>query len=325
MKAITPALSSLFATGAANYSQLFQFNLAQGGSLYYTSGDADILIPTYNYYTDEAGQNIYTDEAGLNAYTVESAVNYQLYQCERTSGIGLDRKDNKAKMHQAIGLTTDQLIFDMIPGSSQINGAPFLTCVREGVFDGAELIYSAAFWPADSGYSRQVIPTGTIQKYVGRVGEVDASRNLATFTINSYLELLDQNMPRNLFSAGCVNTLYDASCTLNAANFTSSGTALNGSLNWVISSAVPNPSPYSYNLGVVTFTSGANNGVSRTVKSFSSGTIQLIAPFPSVPANGDTFNISAGCPKLQSYCAVGMNNLSNFRGFPFIPAQESAG
>lgn len=323
MKAITPQLQALFDIGAANYAQLFQFNLVQGGSLYYASGDADILIGNYNYYTNESGQDIYTTESGLSGYTTEAAVSYQVYQCERTSGAGFDRKDNKAKMHQAIGLTVDQLIFDVIPGSSQINGAPFLTCVREGVFDGAELIYSAAFWPADSGYSRQVIPTGTIQKYVGRVGEVDASRNLATFTINSYLELLNQNMPRNLFSAGCVNTLYDASCTLNQASFASSGLVSSGSTGYSINIITAVSSNY-YNLGVMIFTSGVNNGVSRTIKMNTTNNITLIAPFPSAPASSDTFTIYPGCDKTQSTCAVKFANLANFRGFPYIPQQESA-
>jgi uncharacterized phage protein (TIGR02218 family) len=324
MKTITPQLQALFDTGQCNYCGIYQFNMVQGGSLYYASGDVDILIANYTYYTDEAAANIYTDETGLNPYTTETPASYQLYQSERTSGLGLDRKDNKAKMHQAIGLQVDTLTFDVIPGSSLVNGAPFLQCVREGVFDGAELIYSGAFWSSQA-WQSPVIPTGTIQKYVGRVAEVDAGRTLATFTINSYLELLNQNMPRNLFSAGCVNTLYDASCTLNPANFavssTVAGTSSTAYSIYCASSLAANV----FSLGTMTFTSGANSGVSRTIKQATSSNIQLIAPFPSAPNTGDAFTLNYGCDKLQSTCATRFANLQNFRGFPFIPNQEASG
>lgn len=323
MKVVTPALQALFDTGMANYCGIYSFSLVQGGSLYYASGDVDILLPSYSYYTDETGENIYTDETGLNPYTTETPASYQLYQCERTSGLGLDRKDNRALMHQINTLQVDTLTFDVIPGSSTINGAPFLSCVREGVFDGAELTYSGAFWPADSVWTSPVIPTGTIIKYVGRVAEVDASRNLATFTINSYLELLNQNMPRNLFSAGCVNTLYDASCALIQANFTYSSTVSSGSTNYSINSTSSLSSGV-YNLGTISFTTGVNTGLSRTIKQATSSNITVIAPFPSTPSTGDAFNISFGCDKLQATCATRFANLANFRGFPFIPQQESA-
>jgi len=303
-------LQALFALGQAEYCGLYQFNLVNGGSLYYSSGDVDIYLNIANADGDPFWANQYFTSGG-------------------SIGPYFDRKDNKAKMHQAIGLQVDTLVFDVIPASSTINGASFLSCVRNGVFDGAELIYLGAFWPLNTagGFGKPIVPTGTIKKYVGRVAEVDASRNLATFTINSYLELLNQNMPRNLFQATCVNTLYDGSCGLNQSNFTNTGTALSGSLPWSISTNLAAPSPYSYNLGVITFTSGLNEGVSRTVKQFtagSPGSITLIAPFPSAAAGGDAFSISAGCTKLQQYCAVSMANLANFRGFPYVPQQEAA-
>lgn len=326
MKTISAQLLSLFQSDASyGYCGLYQFNLVQGGSLYYASGDTDILLETFTSYTDESG-NPYMDESG-NPYVTETPASQQLYTSGGSVGPYFDRKDNKAKMSQSLGLTVDTLVFDVIPGAAIINGASFLTCIREGIFDGAELIYSGAFWPLNGGYQSPIVPTGAIVKYVGRVAEVDCSRNLATFTINSYLELLNQNMPRNLFSAGCVNTLYDSSCTLNQANFTTSGTALSASQPWSISTNIVAPTGYSCNLGTLIFTSGANQGVSRTIKQFNAGTpgtITLIAPFPSIPANGDTFNISAGCNKTASYCATSMNNLVNFRGMPFIPQQEAA-
>jgi uncharacterized phage protein (TIGR02218 family) len=167
---------------------------------------------------------------------------------------------------------------------------------------------------------------GTVIMFVGRVAEVDASRSLSTFSVNSHLELLNQNMPRNLYQSGCVNTLFDASCGLNMAAFAVSGTASSGSTASVINSTLTQASGY-FSLGTVTFTSGLNNGMSRTVQAYTKGApgpISLISPFPSAPSAGDTFNIYPGCDKAQSTCAAKFQNLINYRGFPFIPQPSTA-
>jgi uncharacterized phage protein (TIGR02218 family) len=304
-KTLTTQLQNLFATGQMKCCGLYQFVLANNsGTLYYSSSDVDIFLKTAISGGDPFWNN-------------------QLFSAGGSIGPYFDRKDNKAKMHVALGLQVDTLVFDVIPASSTINGAPFLTAVREGVFDGAELTYLGAYWPAGA-YANPVIPTGTVKKYVGNVAEVDISRNLATFTINSYLELLNQNLPRNLFQASCVNTLFDASCTLSQSSFQTTGAAGAGSTASTISATLSQATGY-FNLGTIAFTSGDNAGVSRTIGTYvSGGTASVIAPFPSGPAAGDTFKIYPGCNKLQQTCGVKFNNLSNFRGFPFIPQQESS-
>jgi uncharacterized phage protein (TIGR02218 family) len=307
-KTLTTQLKNLFATGQMSYCGLYKFVLSNdSGTLYYASGDVDIFLKTSDSGGDPFWANQYFSAGGV-------------------IGPYFDRKDNKAKMHVAVGLQVDTLVFDVIPASSTINGAPFLEAVREGVFDGAELTYLGAYWPGGT-YAIPVIPTGTVVKYIGNVAEVDISRNLATFTINSYLELLNQNLPLNLFQATCVNTLYDASCTLSQSSFQSTGSAGAGSTNSTIYSVLSQATGY-FNLGTITFTSGVNSGVSRTISTFvnngSNNPISVIAPFPSAPSPGDTFDIYPGCDKTQSTCAQKFNNLRNFRGFPFIPQMENS-
>jgi len=305
MKTLTAQLQTLFDTGQMNYCGLYAFSLIGGSTLYYASGDVDISLVTADSGGDPFWDNQYFTAGG-------------------TTGPYFDRKDNKAKMHAAVGLQVDTLVFDVIPADATINGAPFLVAVREGVFDGAELTYLGAYWPGGT-YANPVVPTGTVKKYIGNVAEVDISRNLATFTINSYLELLNQNMPRNLYQATCVNTLFDASCTLSQSSFATSATTASGSTTSAINATLTQTAGY-FNLGTVTFTSGANAGVSRTISTYTQGgVVNLIAPLPSAPAPGDTFSIYPGCDKLQLTCGVKFNNLSNFRGMPYIPQMETAG
>lgn len=306
VKSITSQLQALFATRHMQWCGLYQFTLATGGTLYYSSGDVSIYLNSALSGGDPFWAN-------------------QTFSAGGSVGPYLDRKDNKAKMHQKRGVEVDTLVFDVIPGSSTVQGVPFLSAVRQGVFDGAELTYLGAYWPLQS-YANPVVPTGTVIKFAGRVAEVDVSRSLATFTVNSHLELLNQNMPRNLFQSGCVNTLYDVSCTLNKATFATSGTAASGSTAGTINATLSPATGY-FDLGMLTFTSGANNGFWRTVKSYthgSPGTISLIQPFPNTPAAGDAFTVYPGCDKAQATCASKFGNLANFRGFPFVPQVETA-
>jgi hypothetical protein len=79
-----------------------------------------------------------------------------------------------------------------------------------------------------------------------------------------------------------------------------------------------------FGLGTVTFTSGANSGVSRTVKEYSPGRISFSLPLPYAPGIGDTFTAYAGCDKQMRTCDGKFANLANFSGEPFVPAPEAA-
>jgi hypothetical protein len=81
-----------------------------------------------------------------------------------------------------------------------------------------------------------------------------------------------------------------------------------------------------YALGVITFTSGANDGRKRKIEiSDVSGAITLRVPLPIAPADGDTFSVTPGCDHLMSTCAEKYDNLVHFGGFPFIPVPEQGG
>lgn len=84
-----------------------------------------------------------------------------------------------------------------------------------------------------------------------------------------------------------------------------------------------------FDLGVVTFTSGALLGQSRIVASYAhdgisgNNTLAVIPAFPVSPGPGDTFNVLPGCDKQQTTCSGKFANLANFGGFPYIPTPET--
>lgn len=80
-----------------------------------------------------------------------------------------------------------------------------------------------------------------------------------------------------------------------------------------------------FDSGTLTGTSGANNGITRDIKSYVSATrdIEVQLPFPAPVAVGDTFTIVAGCNGLKTTCISKFNNLVNYGGFEFIPGTDA--
>ena len=238
-------------------------------------------------------------------------------------GPRIDRKDNKAKCHWKIGVEVDTLVFDVMPqAADMVNGLPFLAACVQGAFDGAELQLERAFMATYGDTS-----AGTVILFAGRVAEIDLGRAVATFTINSHLELLNLQLPRNLWQPGCVNSLGDASCGVNLPSFAVAGSAAAGSSASAIAATLAQPTSY-FDQGKIAFTGGANAGLTRSVKYWvagSPGMIALLAPFPNAPAAGDAFTIYPGCDKTlgPNGCAK-FANTARFKGYPFIPTSETA-
>jgi hypothetical protein len=195
-------------------------------------------------------------------------------------------------------MQVDTLTFDVLPGASQIEGAPFLTAVHAGIFDGAEMMLERAFMPSYGDTSR-----GLIRHFVGRVAQIVAGRSIATFTVNSHLELLNIQLPRNLYQPGCVNCLGDSACGVDLTNaaYWSTGAIQSGStVSTLNASLARTPPTGAFDLGTLKFTSGALSGQTYGVKSCVFGSpnvISLIGYVPEAPANGDTFKIIYGCDK----------------------------
>ena len=127
-------------------------------------------------------------------------------------------------------------------------------------------------------------------------------------------------VPRNVYSPGCLNTLFDATCGLAKASFSAGCTATTATdvTRTIFTTALGQAANY-FALGWLVGTGGANNGVGRTVKAFASGVFTTVAPWPSPVTIGDTFTAFAGCDKKQATCNTKFSNLPRFRGQPWIP------
>lgn len=226
----------------------------------------------------------------------------------------------RSKVKASIGMQVDDLQVDIFagPGDSLI-AVPFLQAAASGQLDQAtvKLEYVLMKTAGD-------VSLGTVVQFIGTVSDVQVGRTKCSITVKSQLELLNVKMPRTLFQPACWHTLYDTGCTLNRNTFKVSTTASSGSTTSTINSSGLAQATGYFDLGSIKFTSGVNSGLSRSVKSYTVGVVNVMPPFPTAPANGDAFDIFPGCDKLQTTCLNKFNNLLNFGGQPYVPAPENA-
>lgn len=249
---------------------------------------------------------------GTAIYLTSSDVDI-IYGGHTYSSKGIQFARNKTRT--SIGVKVDALDLTLYgDASTLINGQSLMVAATAGVFDGAIIRLDKAFM--------QVWGTvvGTLLQFLGNAGQVDIGRTGIKLNVTSTLELLNIKMPRNVWQPGCINTLYDNACGL--ARTAVPGITGSGSTAQVINSNLTQADGY-FNLGYITYTSGANAGVTRTIKSYLSagGQFTLMNPLPNIPSATNTFNAFHGCDKQQATCN-GYGNLARYRGFPYIPPPD---
>lgn len=77
-----------------------------------------------------------------------------------------------------------------------------------------------------------------------------------------------------------------------------------------------------FDFGVMTMTSGLNNGLSREVAVYTVGQIMLALPFPYDVAIGDTYSLIAGCDKSLNTCKTRFSNVINMQAEPYTPGLD---
>lgn len=286
MRYAPAAVITLLASGRPFiYADCFTITLTDGTVLRYTNAQRMVRIQP-------------NGEVGL----VNFLANEILIDGMRlTSKLGLEVDEQDCTVYAKI---------DML-----LNGQPWMKALRTGMLDGATVRRDRAYaydWATPQTWE------GSVTMFQGYVSTCDPIGGLkAMMKVKSSLVVLDQTMPRNFFQTGCMHTLFDAGCTLDKNAFAVTGLVESGStintINWTGSDAGV------YDLGTVTFETGPNVGISRTVRVSTAGSITFIFPLETTPVIGDQFKAYPGCDLTKSTCETKFSNLNNFRGYPFVP------
>ncbi len=294
------------------FADCFTFSLLNGPSLYYTNVDYPVAYDGNTFLAN--GPMV----QGLK------------YKCN--VGLEVDR----------------QQISVAARPTDLVSGAMFLQMLADGALDGAivqrdrvfltfasspgaywlNALYQLDFNPDFNldfgpGLGTPSSVIGGITLFHGRVSTIDeVGRTTSKLTVASDLVVLDYQMPRNLYSATCLHTLYDAGCGLTASSFATNSTAGVGSTTTQVNTSA---ALAVHAQGKIVFNTGANAGLTATVQSILAGvSLTLRYPLPDPPAAGDGFTVYNGCDHTNGTCKSVFNNLARFRGFPWIPPAQIA-
>lgn len=204
------------------------------------------------------------------------------------------------------------------------SGPNIKLALHNGFFDGASVLFSRAYMEAPG----VTTVLGVLELFAGVVGGIDIVGTTATIQVKGKNNLLDQNLPRNIYQTGCNHAFCDAGCTLNRANFTSSFVVGANPTNSFLPWSAPPPNSGEYKFGTVTMTSGACAGQIRGIIYADNVGVSAVYPFYGFPEPGDTFLCFLGCDKTfnsgSGQSCSDYSNQQHFRGFPFIPQPNSA-
>jgi uncharacterized phage protein (TIGR02218 family) len=153
----------------------------------------------------------------------------------------------------------------------------------------------------------------------GTLGEVQRSVQTFTAELRGLMYALQQNIGRTVLPS-CDATLGDARCGVDLEALRVSGEVTVATSNRVFTTDVTGSDTYTY--GVLTWTTGLNDGRSMEVKMHASAVMTLQIAMPYAVQVGDEFTVTPGCDKTEANCKL-YSNFSRFRGFPDVPGTDA--
>jgi uncharacterized phage protein (TIGR02218 family) len=191
--------------------------------------------------------------------------------------------------------------------------------LRAGVYDRANVTLHLVNWE------------DTAQRFLlraGHLGEVSHGELGFTAELRGIAQKLDEPQGR-VFQYGCDAVLGDQRCgvDLGAMEFRGEGTVteVGGADRFTIEGLGGFAGDW-FSGGVVSWTSGANQGQRRAVKQHRSldgvVTLSFWQAMRAAISPGDAFEVTAGCDKQFATCRAKFANAANFRGFPHMPGND---
>jgi len=166
---------------------------------------------------------------------------------------------------------------------------------------------------------------GDLKLRRGWLGEVSLYKQQFVAEVRGLTQCLSQTMGE-LYSASCRATLGDSRCKVDMTGFTATGSVTSVASNLQFTDTARTEASGIFSAGMITFTSGANNGLGMEVKQYlnigSGGQLTLVLPMPYTIQAGDTYSVTQGCDKTLATCFSRFNNVVNFRGEPLVPGLD---
>lgn len=165
------------------------------------------------------------------------------------------------------------------------------------------------------------ITKGVVICASGQISDITINKTYFSTELRS-LSQLAQNNVGTTYTTACTAILGDSKCRVNLEPFTVTGTIQDDTYRDRITDSSRTEEENWFQNGVITITSGLNQGYKQEVKSNKDGVIYFQLPFPHNFEIGDTYTVYAGCNKTMNHCHNKFNNRLNHRGFPFVPSLD---
>ena len=296
MKSLTPENLARLQDRVTSWAVCWRIERRDGLLVLGTEHDRDIEIAQDS--PSGALQGVYHARTGITGSNVRSG-----------SDLEVDNLEVEGAIHPDPDTSTD------VTGISVID-------IESGKLDDATVTIFAVDWQAPD--------DGQIVLRHGNIGEIRRTSEGRYYTELRGLSQRLQQQIIDTYSQTCIARLGDARCKFDVAPHTIAGTvtAVTSRLRFDAGMDTSGDEQVMYTYGKVTFTSGANAGIGREVRSASVGdtfgNLQVFEPFPQDIEEGDTFNLEPGCDKSPAQCKL-YRNFSNFRGHGlFVPTQSAA-
>lgn len=190
--------------------------------------------------------------------------------------------------------------------------------IEAGVWDGATVEVRCVNY-ADLTQGAEVLR-------VGELGTFSAKDQLFIAELRGLADKVQRTVTR-IYLPSCDADLGDERCTVDIEALRVAGevTAVTDRHDFLtdLASGSPVIAAGEFTYGLITWTSGENDGRSMEVKEHATlGQIILQLPMVGTVEVGDQFTIVPGCTKTLEQCRDRYDNVVNFRGFPHVPGLD---
>lgn len=206
-------------------------------------------------------------------------------------------------------LAVDNLDIQSVLDSDDISEAD----LRAGVYDYAT-IEVILVDHADPG-------NGTLYLRKGTLGEVKMTGQTFTAELRGMAQAFS-NQIGQLYAPACRADLGDLRCGVDLGAMTARGMVQTVYSQRSFQDPLRTEDADLFRHGLLTWTGGANAGLSMEVRSFTDGTAILFLPMGRPIAVGDTYTVTAGCNKSFETCRDKFDNAAAFRGEPHVPGND---
>src|SRR5690625_314625 len=193
--------------------------------------------------------------------------------------------------------------------------------LRAGLYDGARVSVFQLDWQTPQGPARLLAR--------GHIGEISSEEGGFRAELRGLTGQLNQPQGE-VYQPLCRADLGDSRCQVNLGPLTIAttvtGTGGGGPFeppDPQVLAVAATVADGAFDYGVVTFTGGANAGLSFEIRESLEGRLHLFERPPHPVALGDAITVVPGCDKTPERCRQRYGHLVNFRGEPFLPGSDA--